>query len=116
MGTRSVGKRNKERGYELEAEVVHAAKARGLQAQRAWGSNGRALGLPQEVDVVINTGVGDVWIQCKRKKRVAEYLVPSGEAHIQVVRADRQQALAVIPLDLLLSLFPKTHEHSHDPT
>jgi hypothetical protein len=48
-------------------------------------------------------------LQAKRRKRVAAYLVPPDGAHMTVVRADRAEALAVLPLPLLLRLLKSVY-------
>lgn len=76
--------KNKVRGYVLEKEVVQEFLDAGLEAKRTWGSNGKSLGLAQDVDVVIKVKSGefdrtfptpneyfeDFYIQCKRKKNI----------------------------------------------
>ncbi len=92
--------KNKRRGNVLEYEVVAAAKAAGYDAVRAWGSDGRALGQHAEVDVMIGT-----WkVQCKRRKRLPQWLKPSEHVDVQVVREDRGKPYAVVSLDLFLAL------------
>lgn len=101
--------KNKRRGNILEHEVVAAAEDVGLNAKRAWGSDGRALGEHPEVDVMIGT-----WkVQCKRRKRLPQWLIPSEHVNIQVVRQDRDRPYVVISLDLFLSLLHEIEELSH---
>lgn len=92
--------KNKRRGNILEHEVVAAAKEAGLDAVRAWGSDGRALGEHPEVDVMIGT-----WkVQCKRRKRLPQWLTPSEHVDIQVVRQDRDKPYVVIDLKMFLAM------------
>ena len=92
--------KNKRRGNILEYEVVAAAKEYGLDAQRAWGSDGRALGEHPEVDVMIGTWT----IQCKRRKKLPQWLTPSKHVDIQVVRQDRDKPYVVIDLKMFLAM------------
>ena len=46
--------RNKVKGNTYERELVNQAKDIGLEAKRAWASDGRSLGLHEEVDLVID--------------------------------------------------------------
>ena len=62
--------RNKERGNEVERELVSIAESCGLRAKRAWSSDGRSLGLASDVDVVVEGRP----IQAKRRKTLAAYL------------------------------------------
>jgi len=99
--------RNAERAKEHEREVVHEAEARGLDAERAWGSDGRSLGETEETDVLLRhpeATLGDFTrVQCKRRKSIAQYLTCE-DADIVVVREDYQDNLAVVPLSHYLDL------------
>ena len=64
--------RNKIRGNNLEREIVNIAKKEGLSAKRAYASDGRSLGKSEVVDVIVE----DFTIQCKRKKKIAQWLYP----------------------------------------
>jgi hypothetical protein len=120
----TIGKRNKQRGSELERESVDLAKEyETLVAFRSWGSDGRSMGLSEEVDVVLHKippdryaqlvtpnerdanriATSTVFIQCKRRKALAGYVRPS-PGYIQVLRDDRKEPLAVLPLADLYSL------------
>ena len=99
--------RNAERAKEHEREVVRAAEAAGLEAERAWNSDGRSLGETEETDVLIR-GRDDMVtdatrVQCKRRKSIAQYLTCE-ESDIVVVREDYQDNLAVVPLGFFLDL------------
>ena len=87
----STGKRNKQRGYELEAELVKQAKAEGLDSVRAWCSDGRSLGWSADVDLTV-----DVYkIQAKRRKTLPAYLqIPAG-CDAVAFRQDRGEALVL---------------------
>lgn len=91
---------SKRKGNSFEREIVNEAKDKGLNAERAYASNGRSLGLTEDVDCLVNGYA----IQCKRRKTIAGYLKPSGGADVQVLRADREPAYAVMPYELFLKL------------
>jgi hypothetical protein len=99
--------RNAERAKEHEREVVRAAEAKGLGAERAWNSDGRSLGETEATDVLLRhpkAPLSDVTrVQCKRRKSIAQYLTCE-DADIVVVREDYQDNLAVVPLTLFLDL------------
>jgi Holliday junction resolvase len=93
--------KNSLRGSTFEREIVALAREQGFRAERAYGSNGKALGEAECVDVLINDAFR---IQAKRRKKLAEYLqIPEG-ADAVVFRQDRNQPLALIPLPTLLAL------------
>ena len=100
------GKRNRQRGFELERECVNAARAVGLDAKRAWGSNGEALGLCKEVDVVID---GRPY-QMKRKKKLPAWLALKPGTVGTIFREDRARAYALIPFEDLLDLLGKSKQ------
>ena len=84
--------------------VQHASDA-GLDAERAYASNGRALGEAEAVDVLVTAPDGTRWrAQCKRRKSVASYLNPPDGADLTIIREDHGEALAVLPWDRLLDL------------
>jgi len=97
---------NARRAKRHEREIVHAAEAKGLEAERAWNSDGRSLGCTEETDVLID---GDIRVQCKRRRSVAQYLTCE-HASIVVVREDRGENLAVVPLDHYLDLLRQTSD------
>ncbi len=61
---------SKRKGNAFERELVKEAQGWGFSAQRAWGSNGRSLGMHDEVDLLIE----DVKVQAKRRKTLPKYL------------------------------------------
>jgi len=90
---------NKRPGNRYERELVKKADAAGLDAERAWASNGRSLGEAEGVDVLLYAADGSPWtVQAKRRKRVAGYLTPPDGCDVTSVRADRAETLVVVPL------------------
>jgi Holliday junction resolvase len=66
---------SKRKGVNYERELVNEARARGLDAERAYASDGRALGESSQVDLVVQ----GMRLQAKRRKKLASYLhVPYG--------------------------------------
>lgn len=91
---------SKRKGNNFEREIVNQAKAEGVDAERAYASNGKALGLPETVDCKI----GPFAVQAKRRKKIAAFMKPDLGADVQIIREDRGPALVVIPFDLFLKL------------
>lgn len=77
---------NKRRGFAYEAELVKEAEAVGLEAKRAWGSNGESLGEAADVDLVVS----GKRIQAKRRKSLAAFLRPSETVDAVVTRIDAE--------------------------
>ena len=92
---------SKAKGNRFEKECVKKAEEKNLKSKRAWGSDGRSLGLSEKVDLVIE----DYTVQCKVRKRIKPEL--EGK-HIQVVKEDRGEIYAIVRLELFLDLVANT--------
>ena len=104
---------SKQKGNRVEREIVKIFEEYGWKARRAWGSNGRALGYDEEVDVaakhqMLNPDGADmpeIRIQVKARKQLAKYIKPNTDVvDWQVLKEDRQDPLVVLPLHDLLSI------------
>tara|TARA_R100000458_G_C8171981_1_gene172132 strand:- start:294 stop:623 length:330 start_codon:yes stop_codon:yes gene_type:complete len=84
---------SKRKGNTHEREVVNIAHSYGIDGERAYGSNGRSLGLHEEVDVLLE---GDLRIQAKRRKKIAEWLKPTEVVDAVVVREDRGENYIIL--------------------
>ena len=98
---------SKSKGSRLERKIVDTATASGIKSTRAWGSNGKALGLTEDVDLLL----GPFKVQAKARKAIAEYMKPPPGADITIVQEIRkghsEAPLVVIPLPLFLSLLKR---------
>lgn len=68
---------SKQKGNRFEGELVASAKEAGFKkTRRAWGSNGRALGWHEEVDMAIQGEPTDpeFKVQAKVRKTLPSYL------------------------------------------
>lgn len=83
---------SKRKGNAYERELVNQAKDSGLEAKRAWASNGRSLGLHEEVDLV----VGDKRIQAKRRKSIASFLLPNENVDAVAFRPDAGETMVLL--------------------
>ena len=83
---------SKRKGNTFEREVVNQAKEFGLTAIRAYASNGKSLGEAEDVDVKLQGLKG----QCKRRKRIAQWLKPPESCDIALVREDRGETYVII--------------------
>ena len=88
------------------------AEAAGLEAKRAWGSDGRSLGLTQDVDVLIN---GELKIQCKMKKQFPKWIGVSDDVDYNVIQTDREEPLIIVPLEEFLELWAIMKERELNP-
>ena len=94
------GRSSKQKGTNAEREIVNIAKQHGLNAQRAYASDGRSLGHTSDVDATINR----YKIQVKRRAKIADYIQPPPGADITLTRENHGQWLAILPYTLLLHL------------
>lgn len=114
--------KNKVRGNTLEREVVNAFSVDGVEARRAWGSDGRALGHHEHVDVMVTKRIvvydmtthpitygveknKELLIQCKRKKKLPDWLGFSEHVNAVVIREDRGKKYIIMELDKFIEDF-----------
>jgi Holliday junction resolvase len=92
---------SKSKGNAFERKVVNLAKEKGLEAIRAWGSNGVSIGQHEEVDVLIDK----IWkVQCKCRAKIAQWIKPNENVDIQVVKENYGDIFVIIPYERFLEL------------
>ena len=91
---------SKVKGNTFEREVVNKAKEYGLKSIRAYASNGISIGEAEDVDVKIENIKG----QCKRRKRIAQWLKPPESCDIALVREDRGETYVIIEYENFLEI------------
>ena len=94
---------SKRKGNTFEREVVRQAQDLGLEAIRAYASNGMSIGEAEDVDVRIEKFKG----QCKRRKRIAKWIKPPDSCDIALVREDRGEPYVIIEYGDFLALATK---------
>ena len=93
---------SKIKGNKFERDCCKKAELFEIPSKRAWGSDGRSMGLNPEVDMVIGDEKynDETHIQCKIRKRLPEYIFPKDDAiDCQLIREDRGEAYIVIRYD-----------------
>ena len=100
---------SKKKGNRVEREIVNIFKTYNWEAERAWGSNGKAMGEHEEVDIKASAKsklmAGKLLIQVKARKAIADYIKPNNDiVDIQIVKENRMNPLVVIDIDLFLQL------------
>ena len=88
--------KSKAKGNRFEREIVECCQAHDIAAVRAWGSNGRSIGMHEEVDVLIDETVR---VQAKVRAKLPQYIIPTDEVDIQVIKQDRGELLVVMKFD-----------------
>jgi Holliday junction resolvase len=91
-----MGSKSKQKGSRFEREIVHMIEAHGMDAKRAWGSNGRSLGWHEEVDVLMGK---DYKIQAKCRRKLATFLQPTEHVDAVVCKQDRGETLIILRFD-----------------
>ena len=97
------GRRNRQRGAELQRQVVRSAKDYKLSAY----NRDRGGAQHEKGDVEIE----GKYYGCKRRKSIAICVKPEKQESGVVIRGDRDEPFMVVPLEqylLLLSLVKKT--------
>tara|TARA_X000001382_G_C3044344_1_gene138922 strand:- start:234 stop:551 length:318 start_codon:yes stop_codon:yes gene_type:complete len=97
--------KNKARGNRLERLVVNQAKEMGIDAIRAYASNGLSLGEAEDVDVKIDGLNG----QCKMRKKIASFMKPPESCDIALIKEDREDTLVVIRYPDFLEMLKAKH-------
>jgi hypothetical protein len=97
---------SKQKGNRYERELVNQARDSGIEAKRAPGSNGEAIGEHAEVDIVVDGFRG----QAKIRKAIASYIRPSENVDFQVIRENGGTSYVVLEwfdfLDLIKQRTP----------
>lgn len=98
------GKMSRDKGARFELEVVHLAREHGLTAERVPLSGATSYA---KDDVVITPTFADrPWRgECKRRKELPAWLVTALDGcDFVALRADRHDAVALIPLRTLMEM------------
>lgn len=107
--------KKKQKGNRVERVIVQYLEERGIKAERARGSDGRAFGEAEVVDVKAEFPFGKFLIQVKGRAKVADYLVPPVGSDCTIVKGDRQEPLIVLRLQDFLTLTAQTETTVQEP-
>jgi len=100
---------SKAKGNRFERELVNKAKEYGLDAKRAYASNGLSLGLTDDVDLLID---GKAY-QAKCRKTIGELYKPNKNVFGQIFKEDRGDTYVMLRLDdylMILNVLFKVRE------
>jgi hypothetical protein len=99
--------KNKQKGNRVERRLVNAAKSKGIPAERAYASNGRSLGMEDEVDLL----VGGYRLQSKSRKKFPQWLIDANLNVDGVVLVQNHvKPKILIDYDLFLGLIESNYE------
>jgi hypothetical protein len=97
--------KSKAKGNRFEREIVDAIELHDIKAVRAWGSNGKAFGHHEEVDILIND---EIKVQAKVRKALPKWIAPSEHVDVQIIKEDRGKMYVVQELnDWILNIKDK---------
>tara|TARA_R100000005_G_C4977927_1_gene188683 strand:- start:340 stop:654 length:315 start_codon:yes stop_codon:yes gene_type:complete len=94
--------KSKAKGNRFERLIVEVTKDNGIPCKRAWGSNGAALGMHEEVDILIGKNFK---VQAKCRKAIGQWMIPNENVNAQVIKGDRESPLVVMRYDDFIDLF-----------
>ena len=89
--------KSKRKGNTYENELKAELEKEGFKVDRAWGSDGRSLGLSEDVDLVAKKGNKKYLIQAKRRKSIPKWL-QFGNCNLVMTREDRGETIVLIKL------------------
>ncbi len=94
---------SKAKGNRAEVKVVKTFTEAGIKAVRAWGSNGKALGEHEEVDVLI---AGSCKVQVKARKKLPALIIDSLTEHVDVavLFEDRRAPVVILKMEDFINI------------
>lgn len=90
--------KSKTKGNTYERELVNILADNGFKAKRSWGSDGRSLGLTEDVDILATKKKKTYKIQAKRRRQIPQWL-KLGNCDLVMVREDRGDTLVILKLE-----------------
>ena len=90
---------SKIKGNKFERDCCKLAEVFEIPNKRAWGSDGRSMGLDAEVDIVIGDKKynDQMHCQCKIRKRLPDYIFPKTDVvDCHLIRQDRGDTYIVL--------------------
>ena len=96
--------KSKAKGNRLERLIVDTFEHAGFECERAYGSNGTALGEAPTVDNVAYIHGHKICIQAKSRKHIADFMKPPVGADVTILKEDRGEMMIVMPVTYFLHL------------
>ena len=95
--------KSKSKGNTYERELVDRLSKEGYDVKRAWGSDGRSMGLTEDVDILANKDGKSLKIQAKRRRTIPKWLA-FGNCDLVMCREDRGETIVLVKLEDWLTL------------
>jgi len=89
--------KSKSKGNTYERELVEQLSKAGYKVKRAWGSDGRSMGLTEDVDILAKKNKKTLKIQAKRRKSIPKWLA-FGNCDLVMCREDRGETIVLMKI------------------
>ena len=99
--------KSKIKGNKFERDIVNFFEAVGLSCRRAWGSDGRSMGLTEGVDGTLNEEYK--W-QAKCKAQISPFYIPNEEVDFQIFKGNRTKTFATMRVETLADLINRMND------
>tara|TARA_R100001594_G_scaffold52930_1_gene86537 strand:- start:2940 stop:3365 length:426 start_codon:yes stop_codon:yes gene_type:complete len=99
--------KSKIKGNTFERRIVNFFEAVGLSCRRAWGSDGRSMGLTEGVDGTLNDEYK--W-QAKCKAQISPFYIPNEEVDFQIFKGNRTGTYATMTAQTLADMIARMNE------
>ena len=99
--------KSKIKGNTFERRIVNFFEAVGLSCRRAWGSDGRSMGLTEGVDGTLNDEYK--W-QAKCKAQISPFYIPNKEVDFQIFKGNRTDTYVTMTAQTLADMIVRLNE------
>ena len=99
--------KSKIKGNTFERWIVNFFENVGLSCRRAWGSDGRSMGLTEGVDGTLNDEYK--W-QAKCKAQISPFYIPNEEVDFQIFKGNRTGTFATMSVHTLAEIINRMNE------
>ena len=86
---------SKIKGNKFERDCCKKAELYEIPSKRAWGSDGRSMGLTEDVDILAKKNKKTLKIQAKRRKSIPKWLA-FGNCDLVMCREDRGETIVLM--------------------
>ena len=99
--------KSKMKGNKFDIDIVNFFENVGLLCRRAWGSDGRSMGLTEGVDGTLNDEYK--W-QAKCKAQISPFYIPNEEVDFQIFKGNRTNTFATMSVQTLAEIINRMNE------
>lgn len=94
--------KSKVKGNRVERDIANYFGLHGIKAVRAWGSNGKAFGLEEEVDLLLE----DYYkLQVKARKAIPKWIGLTENVNAAIIKEDRNKAYVLMTIDEFIRVY-----------